>query len=403
MRSTPRKKAPANKRRLTDAFLRNLKPRSKTYLVWDDLQSGFGVAVTPAGTKTFKCTYYYGTRLRWVTLDRYPSIGLKDARKHAQTIRYKAVIAKTEGKKDPIAKKSDSLGKTLKDVAELYVERSAKLKNKSWRQGENLMQKYVLPTLGSRLVEDITQRDIQQVFNKLTIDKDKPVLANQSLAAVSAVLRWAVQQHIIEQNVARGIERNKVHAEERFLDDEEVKLVWPELVPSLRLVLLTAQRPGEVAHMRWQDLDLNKAVWSLPGEPDGDGDWPGTKNAKSHACPLTDLAMTILHELGPMEEGLVFDGKIPTTSGLLKKLKLPRFRPHHLRATAASGMDALGIPSDHISRVLNHAQSGVTQSYIRHDYHQQKLRALTAWSTHLEALIEGREVPSSVVDIRTAR
>ena len=119
--------------------------------------------------------------------------------------------------------------------------------------------------------------------------------------------------------------------------------------------------------------------------------------------PLSPETITIIEGLGPKEKGLVFTGKIPSTGALWKELDIPRFRPHHLRATAASGMDALGIPSDHIGRVLNHAQSGVTQSYIRHDYHQQKLRALTAWGAHLMAVVEGREVPSSVVDIRPAR
>ena len=402
MKTKTRSKAPASKHRLTDAFLRNLKPRTKTYMVWDDRQSRFGVQVTPAGTITFKCTYTFGKRLRWISLARYPSLTLKDARDIAQTIQAKATLAKAMGEKDPMAKKvADREGKALREVAASYVERYAKQANKSWRQGENLMKKYILPKLGTQPAEEIIQQDIQRIFNHLTIDENKPVLANQVLAAVSAVLQWAVQQHIIEQNVAYGIKRNKVKAEERFLTDEEVKSVWPELVDPLRLILVLGQRPGEIANMRWDDIDLNKKIWTLPGEPDGT--WPGTKNARTHEVPLSEQAIAILEELGPKEKGMVFNGQIPRTGGIWKELNIPRFRPHDLRATASTGMDLLGFTEEHIGRVLNHAQSGVTQSYIRHSHFEQKRQALEAWGGHLQAVVEGRQAPSSVVPIRSAR
>ncbi|MCH9053029.1 MAG: integrase arm-type DNA-binding domain-containing protein [Proteobacteria bacterium] len=398
MKTKKRFKAPANKRRLTDAFLRNMKPGEKTYNVWDIEQAGFGVAITPKGTRTFKVTYYHRKRLRLFTLDKYPSISLKIARRLAQEIRAKAVLGG-----DPYADKvASEKGVKLRDISELYIERHAKLNNKSWKQADNLMKKNVLPSLGSRLVKDITHQDIQNLFDRIT--RERPVLANQVLAAVSAVLSWATKQRRIGTNVAHDIERNKVKPEDRFLSDEEVKLVWPLMGDNLRLILMTAQRPGEVANMRWQDVDLVKQVWTLPGDPDGScGSWPGTKSAKTHECPLTDQVITILHGIGPQEHGQVFNGKIPTTIKVWKKLSIPRFRPHHLRATAATGMDELGFTEEHIGRVLNHAQSGVTQSYIRHGYHEQKLRALTAWGNHLSAILEGRPVPSGVVDIRSAR
>ena len=397
MKSERRKKAPSNKRRLSDALLRNLKGKDRTYLVWDDRQGGFGVAVTPNGTISFKVTYYVKNRLRWYTLDKYPSIGLKDARELAQKIRAKAVLGE-----DAMAQKVNARqGETLKSVSEQYVERCSKQKNKSWRQADNLMKRYVLPKLGSRLVKDITHQDIRNLFNSLTIDKQRPVVANQSLAAVSAVLKWALEWKMVEENVARGIERNKVKAEERFLTDAELALMWLLLDDPLRLILVTGQRPGEVAKMRWEDIDLNEKLWTLPGDPVGD--WPGTKNARTHEVPLSEQTISILNELGPRENGPVFNGRIPKTIPIWKALGLPRFRPHHLRATCATGLDRLGINRENISRVLNHTEGGVTAGYIRHDAIEQKRMALDAWGAHLTAVVEGRPVPSTVVDFRTAR
>ena len=100
---------------------------------------------------------------------------------------------------------------------------------------------------------------------------------------------------------------------------------------------------------------------------------------------------------------MVFDGKIPTTIPIWKKLGLEKFRPHHLRATCATGMDRLGINGKHISRVLGHKIPGITETYIRHSHREQKLRALTAWGNHLTGILEGRPVPTSVVPFRSAR
>ncbi len=91
------------------------------------------------------------------------------------------------------------------------------------------------------------------------------------------------------------------------------------------------------------------------------------------------------------------------TKEVWKALGIPRFRPHDLRATVASGMDALGIHKEHISRVLNHAEGGTTAGYIRHDHMDQKRRALEAWAAHLTAVVEGREKASGVVDFTAVK
>ena len=94
---------------------------------------------------------------------------------------------------------------------------------------------------------------------------------------------------------------------------------------------------------------------------------------------------------------------IPSVRPVWQALGIPRFRPHDLRATAASGMDALGIHKEHISRVLNHVEGGTTAGYIRHDHMDQKHRALEAWALRLMAVAEGQEPPSVVVDLKAAR
>ena len=394
------------RKRLTDRFIANLPKPETRKIFWDTVQAGLGLKVMPTGTKTFIAVYRHGGRPRWYSLGRYPRIGLKEARQAARVIMARAAIGE-----DPQTEKMETRqGETLRELQQRYLKEHARRTNKSWRQADALMRGYVLGTLGARKAKDITRRDVRRIFNELTIAKVRPVLANQVLAAISAVFTWAVKQDILTDNPARGIDRNKTNGSERALSDAEIARVWPELdelglfgATALRLILLTAQRPGEVCAMRWQDVDPEARTWTLPGEP-ATG-WPGTKNGRRHTVPLTDSAVELLREFDPQANGPVFPGRgdrpmsIPAAGAIWKALEIPRFRPHDLRATAASGMDRLGVPKEHISRILNHVEGGVTAGYIRHEAEQQKRRALEAWGARVDQIVTGGAAPETVVEL----
>ena len=75
------------------------------------------------------------------------------------------------------------------------------------------------------------------------------MLANQVLAAASAIFSWAVRQEIVSANPCSGVERNDTTSRERVLSDAEIAAFWPHLSAPLKMILLTGQRPGEVAHL----------------------------------------------------------------------------------------------------------------------------------------------------------
>jgi integrase len=74
------------------------------------------------------------------------------------------------------------------------------------------------------------------------------------------------------------------------------------------------------------------------------------------------------------------------TCAVSEKLAEP-WTIHDLRRTAATGMGRLGISRFIIGRVLNHADRSVTGIYDRHEYIEEKRKALTAWAQHLEEII----------------
>ena len=186
--------------------------------------------------------------------------------------------------------------------------------------------------------------------------------------------------------------------------------------PIIKLLLLTAQRRSEVAEMRWSELDLEQASWTIPAER--------TKNKRTHQVPLTSIAVKLLQSLPRLtyqnqngkilESPFVFTttGNTPV-SGLSKaKVKLdravldarleddenaddlPHWTFHDLRRTATTGMARLGIHPHVADAVLNHKEGtirGVAAVYNRHAYLEERRRALEGWETYVAALLEGKK------------
>lgn len=248
--------------------------------------------------------------------------------------------------------------------------------------------------------------------------------ANQALAQAGAVFSWAIKNEVVDltANPCRGIERNTARDRERVLSDDEVPAFWNGFenaglvkCSALRILLLTGQRPGEVCHMRWQDLNVGEhrlvdnsgqthrmtgAWWKLPGEPDGD--WPGTKNKQTHRVWLTEAALTILDEVAENREGPVFRSPRGGPIGQLhaamadvcKSLgidKADKVTPHDLRRTHGTTVTALGFARDQMNRVQNHREGGIADVYDRHGYAYEACQIQEAVGGWLMALVEGQD------------
>ena len=162
-----------------------------------------------------------------------------------------------------------------------------------------------------------------------------------------------------------------------------------------KLRLLTAQRGGEVTSMRWQDLDLPNAWWTMPAGV--------SKNRLAHRVPLSRTAVTLIEALRTAAMDTVFVlGAASRTKGAGARGKrqqseaaatftVPDFRGHDLRRTAASMMASGGIPRLTISKILNHVERSVTAVYDRHSYDAEKRAALDWWDAKLRAILNSQD------------
>jgi integrase len=262
----------------------------------------------------------------------------------------------------------------------------ARKHNKSWRQAERLVARHLLPRWGKLKATAITRADVRAM--KIRIEA--PIAANQTLAAASAIFSWAIRQEILTVNPCKLVDRNPTTDRERVLSDEEVKLLWERLDPALKLILLTGQRPGEVAAM--QREHIVDGWWQLPGKPQGD--WPGTKNARDHRVWLSEPAQALIdrHLAGSKRSAILL-------RDLVADLNIERATPHDLRRTCLTTITRLGFGRDAMDRIANHKTSSVTDVYDRHGYADEDRRIMAAVARHVLGLVEGTAV-GNVVSLR---
>jgi integrase len=377
-----------NKRRLSALYVEKVKPQARSFLVWDLDQKGLALQVQPTGHRAYKVIYHCQGRSRWFNIGDAKVIGLADARLKTAEL----MLTVIRDGKDPVAeRRAGRQSTTLGTLATRYVEEYAKRRNKSWRQADTLVRRYVLPAWAEIDATAITRSDVRNMLGKI----NGPVLANQVLASASAIFTWATRQELLATNPCKGIERHATVSRERVLSDTEVPLFWKAFEDAglpgmaLQVLLLTGQRPGEVAHMRHEHII--DGWWELPGQP-SEG-WPGTKNGASHRVWLPARVREMLAGLSDDGDGFVF-GPSTDLSGpmrnICRELKATRATPHDLRRTHGSTITALGFGRDAMNRIQNHKEGGIASVYDRHGYAAENTRIMEATAAKLLTLAEGK-------------
>ncbi len=413
---------------LTDTAVKNLRPAAKRYEVRDASRPGFGVRVELDGRKVF--FQRFGTRgERRLTLGTYSgadSYGLAKARTDADKARqdYKdgkdPIAAKREQRRqerhEREARKAVSEGRpapgTFSDLAERYLrDARRRRRERSVRESERKLTVEVLPSWGTRTVAEIRRADVLRLIEEAR--KRGGVCSNRTLALVRSAFQFAVDREELDANPALRIPRRFLYAEkprERVLSEVEIGALLPlfdRLQPAVsaawRLILLTAQRPGEVLSMRWRDLERDSLGWwwNIPADL--------TKTSRAHRVPLSPQALAVIEALRPLTGSTewVFasraEGKRLTwlshSSARLREWSgLEHFTPHDLRRTAATWLGRSGVRPDTIDQLLNHAAGRISRTYNRAAYDAEKRQAVVLLGSLVESVLAGEE-RSNVVRI----
>jgi integrase len=395
----PRRKRPANKRTLTEGFVGRVKPPAAALTIWDLKQRGLALRVMPSGSKSWFCVYSRFGRPRWYHIGSAHSIGLADARRLAARV----MVQVAEGKDPASDRRAERSGGSFGELADRYLEHSKRV-NKSWAQGRALIERRVLPRWGKLQTSTITRSDIKALMASI----DAPILANQVLASVSAVFTWAMKEELATANPCRLVDRNPTTSRERILSESEIPKFWAafgeiggSVGAALKAILLTGQRPGEIAHMRHEHIADN--WWTMPGEPVASLGWMGTKNGSGHRCWLPAPVQSLI---GEGATGFVFAGpRSRPVRGLdqamreaCKTLGIERVTPHDLRRTFSTTVTGLGFGRDALNRVTNHREGGIASVYDRHGYADENKRIMQKTAAKLLLLAGVVALPDNVLE-----
>jgi integrase len=390
-----------DRRVLSDLLVKQIKPRGDSRLtVWDARAHNLVLLVQPSSHKVYKVIYSKAGRSRWFHIGDVRDVCLKDARKTAARI----MLAVAEGKDPAADRKAQRSAGTFEELAARYLEEHAKVRNKSWKQADALTKRHLLPKWGKLRAAELSREDVESLFARI----EAPILANQVLAAASAILSWAVKKRVygVLVNPCHGVDRNPTESRERVLEQHEVQRFWaaldgvdPVRAAALRLVLLTGQRPGEIAHLRREHLAGN--WWTMPGKPIPELGWPGTKNKATHRVWVPKVAMEFLPDF---EHGFAFGRVLHDLDAAMREVctsaGLPRTTPHDLRRTHGTFITGMGFGRPAMNRIQNHREGGIGDVYDRHDYSKEIRTIMEAVATRIIALASGDAALDNVISLR---
>jgi hypothetical protein len=216
---------------LTARFVDSVKPTpGKRVEYFDEDVTGLALRVTERGAKSWTVLYRHRGHLRRLTLGNTGVLTLARARELARDHLYAA------GKgADPAAEKQ--LGRraeTIADLAELYIEKWAKPRKRSWKADDNLLRRKILPKWRYRAIVDIKRRDVRALVDYVA-DSGAPVVANRVAALLSKMFNFALDRDLVEASPAVRISRPAVErARDRVLTEDELRVLWRDSRPSRR-------------------------------------------------------------------------------------------------------------------------------------------------------------------------
>lgn len=263
------------------------------HIVYDGDLPGFGVQVFPSGEKRFVLRYRNRNgRDRQVTLGRYGVLTLAQGRDAARR-----ELLKIGQGADPVAERQLARGTmTLREFADIYIDRHAKPQKRSWRVDRARLDRHVLPALGGHALTAVTRADVATFHARL--GRRAPVEANRILALLSVMFSKAIAWGFLEEdaaNPASRVEKFKERSRDNWVKPAEM----PALVEAINaepgvyprglfwLYLLTGLRRSELLGLRWTDIDLERNELRV-GQ---------TKADRPHVLPLSAPALRILENL----------------------------------------------------------------------------------------------------------
>ncbi|MBP9058948.1 MAG: tyrosine-type recombinase/integrase [Rhodoferax sp.] len=423
---------------LTVKQIENAKPKDKPYKLMDG--DGLQLRIAVDGIKTWLVRYMFDGKERQYRLpelygDGDGRIGLKEAREEATHVRALArkgidIQIKLDNERQAEVERQEvevAQSKTLNDLFNVWVQTVDRKDG-----GKELRRSFtrdVFPVAGDLKLSKVQPEHIEEIL-KSVVKRGSNRISVTMFADLKQMFRWAGRKRAwktLFENPTDEVELKKILPSEyeggertRALSEDEVrelaeKLPKSGLMPKTQiamwLMLSCCCRIGEVVRARWEHVDLDAGVWTIPAE--------NSKNKKVHKIFLSPVARKKFQELKEIstsdkwcfpdttgktyvctksttkqvrDRQIVAIGRKPMTnrSKNFDALLLVNgdWVPHDLRRTGATIMQSLHVAPAIIERVLNHVEpSKLVRTYQTYDYADEKRDAWNRLGKRLAELV----------------
>jgi integrase len=396
---------------ITDTTIRNTKPGAKTQRLFDG--GGLYLEVAPSGGRWWRLKYRHGGKEKRISLGTYPETSLKAARERREDAR--RMLA--EGTDPSAQRKADKL------QSQLEAERAFKQVAMAWLDHQSArwapitkaavlasLEADAFPMLGPLPINDIRARHVMEMVRKVEA-RGVGETAAKLLQRVRAVFRFAVRESWIDTNptldlLAGEVLKPRQVKHRAALPDSALPAYLAALDGyegdtatgnALRLLILTAVRPGEVRGAAWNEFDLDAARWRIPAAR--------MKMRTEHLVPLSRQAVELLRTLDAKRNNSVlvfpspyYPGKPLSENTLNSALARMGFKgiatAHGFRALFSTVANECGHDADVIERHLAHVERNeVRAAYHRSTYVAERAALVQWWADYLDGKRAGNVVP----------
>ncbi|MEQ8906005.1 integrase family protein [Ekhidna sp.] len=402
---TPKQKSGTlNNIACNELSIKAIKPKAKRVDYWFNDHPGFGLRVTPKGAKSFVFVYRLANRKFRLTIGRYPSISLREARK-----KYDEALDSVELGVNPVLKykKAKSRRITVSEGIDIY-EQHCLAKGKVRTKDEiRAIRKDLEPQFGSTFLQDMESEDFEDVIMNV-LERGAPQQANHLYAYMHRMCKVLMPRYLKLNPISALEKPSRTGRRTRALTFTEIHQLWYTLPQTpiqfpiqlaLKFILVTMQRGVDVRTMTFAQYNPKDAIWTIP-EP---------KNKREWRVPLNKYGVNVLEAMKLIRPG--FDkpfltetgeemGKDTLAQSINKQrdiLNMSHFTPHDLRRTAATIITSLGCPPNWAALMLNHTDNSVTSIYDQYGYDYEKRLAANVLEFALDNILRYKnadQVPS---------
>jgi integrase len=394
---------------LTDRKIRETVPDSKDIKLSDG--DGLYLLVRPNGARWWRMRFSVRGVEKQLSLGVYPLISLKRARERREDLRRQVA----EGIDPSAMRKAEkrAQAQTFEAVAREWMSKRKAIWSSEYANNmTRRFEQHVFPWLGSKPIKSLTAADVLEVLERIE-KTGKAETAHRARSSCGDVFRFAVATRRADRDPTIDLKGalmpvrarhfpsvkrpEEVGALMRAIEGYDAKTI--PIRAALRLLPLVFVRPGELRLAQWEEFDLAKAEWRIPGER--------MKMRSQHLVPLSRQALEILKELYPLTgpKGCVFPSILHaarpisdnTINSALRRLGYERHEmtAHGFRSIASTLLNEKGWNSDAIERQLSHGERNkIRGTYNFAEYLPERRKMMQAWADYLDELRMEKVVPA---------